>query len=147
MIENLRISSEPKAADQDVTLVKNALYAFNMDVAADRNPHPINLFVRDDAGVIYGGLLANCWGQWCHIDFLWLSEVNRNQGFGTTLMAQAEADAIAFGCRGAYLETFTFQARPFYERHGYKVVGEITDFPPGQSFYWMSKIFDEKEGA
>ena len=28
-----------------------------------------------------------------------------------------------------------------------KVVGEITDFPPGHSFYWMSKLFAEQKGS
>jgi hypothetical protein len=31
------------------------------------------------------------------------------------------------------LDTFTFQARPFYEARGYRVYGELADFPAGQS--------------
>jgi GNAT superfamily N-acetyltransferase len=137
--DNLRISCEPNATAEDITLVKNALYEFNMMRMNDHNPNPINLFVRDESNVIYGGLLASCWGEWAHIDFLWVSEQARHQGFGTKLLNTAHDQARDFGCRGAYLETFTFQARPFYERFGYEVVGEVKDFPPGQTFFFMAK--------
>jgi hypothetical protein len=40
------------------------------------------------------------------------------------------------------LETFSFQARGFYEKCGYKVVGQLDDCPPGQRFYWMYKALD-----
>jgi hypothetical protein len=37
------------------------------------------------------------------------------------------------------LDTREFQARPFYERAGYRVFGELSDFPPGWKAYWMEK--------
>lgn len=137
--DNLRISCEPAASADDITLVKNALYEFNMMRVNDHSPKPINLFVRDESNVIYGGLLANCWGDWVHIDFLWVSEHARHRGFGSRLMETAHGQARDFKCQGAYLETFSFQARPFYERFGYSVVGEVTDYPPGQTYFFMAK--------
>jgi len=137
--DNLRISCEPTASATDIALIKDALYEFNMVRMNDHNPKPINLFVRDTDNVIYGGLLANCWGDWVHIDFLWVSELARNRDFGTKLMDNAHQQARDFGCKGAYLETFSFQARPFYERFGYKVVGEVKDYPPGQTYFFMAK--------
>lgn len=138
-IPTLRIVSEPQASAEDIALVKNALYEFNMMTMNDHNPHAINLFVRDDSNVIYGGVLVNCWGRWAHIDFLWVSEQARHRGFGTRLMDMAHEQARALGCLGAYLETFTFQARPFYERLGYRVVGEVRGYPPGHTYYFMAK--------
>jgi len=35
------------------------------------------------------------------------------------------------GCTAAYLTTFSFQARPFYESLGYEVFGILDDYPPG----------------
>lgn len=137
--ENLRISCEPNAAAGDIAFLKDALCEFNMVRMNDHNPKPINLFVRDEANVIYGGLLANCWGTWVHIDFLWVSDTIKRHKFGTQLMESAHQQAHDFGCTGAYLETFSFQARPFYERFGYKVVGEVKDYPPGQTYFLMSK--------
>ena len=37
------------------------------------------------------------------------------------------------------LKTFSFQARGFYEKNGYRVTGVIEEYPPGESFFWMVK--------
>jgi hypothetical protein len=40
---------------------------------------------------------------------------------------------VARGCSVFYLDTFSFQARPFYERLGYEARLEIHGFAPGVS--------------
>ena len=45
-----------------------------------------------------------------------------------------------YGATKALLTTYEFQARTFYEAHGYQVVGEIKDYPPGSSYYTMVKV-------
>lgn len=136
---SLKIVAEPHAPEADIAFVKNSLYEFNMMAMKDHSPKAINLFVRDESNVIYGGVLVNCWGKWAHIDFLWVSETARHKGFGSQLLEMAHEQARDIGCIGAYLETFSFQARPFYERFGYRVVGEVKDFPPGQTYFFMAK--------
>jgi len=54
-------------------------------------------------------------------------------------MVGAEAAARAQGCRGAYLDAFTFQAPKFYERLGYQEFGRLDDFPPGHARIWFTK--------
>lgn len=67
----------------------------------------------------------------------------RGQGYGTKLMAAAEAEARRRGCRDAYLDTFSFQARPFYERCGYEVFGTLEDFPTGHQRFVMRKSLQQ----
>ena len=55
------------------------------------------------------------------------------------MLAAAEAEALRRGCRGARLFTYSFQARGFYEKHGYTVFGVLDDFPPGHSQIWLRK--------
>ena len=43
------------------------------------------------------------------------------------------------GCTRVFLQTYSFQAKDFYQKLGYQVVGQLDDYPPGQSFYWMRK--------
>ena len=43
------------------------------------------------------------------------------------------------GCSQVMLTTYSFQARGFYEKEGYRVVGEMADYPPGATYYWMRK--------
>jgi len=80
------------------------------------------------------------WGAWLHIRHLWIAEPLRHQGYGSSLLRTAEEEATVAGCRGAFLDTFSFQARPFYERHGYECFGELRDHPPGHAHYFMRKL-------
>ena len=61
----------------------------------------------------------------------------RGQGVGRALMGHAEAHARERECHSAWLDTF--QARGFYEALGYVPFGELEDYPPGQSRYFLRK--------
>jgi hypothetical protein len=50
-----------------------------------------------------------------------------------------EEEATRRGCKYAYLDTLSFQARGFYEKHGYTVFGELAHFPPGHRKYFLKK--------
>jgi GNAT superfamily N-acetyltransferase len=70
---------------------------------------------------------------------LWVHEDHRDSGLGSRLMEMAEDQAKGRGCHSSYLNTFSYQARPFYERLGYVVFGTLTDFPKGHERYYMMK--------
>ena len=57
------------------------------------------------------------------------------EGIGSQLVRRFEEAAAARGCRVFYLDTFSFQARPFYERLGYEARLEIRGFGPGIAKY------------
>ena len=37
------------------------------------------------------------------------------------------------------VKTFSFQALEFYTKLGYTIVGELKDYHPGESFFWLRK--------
>ena len=45
------------------------------------------------------------------------------------LMAKIEEEAKKNGCTNAYLNSFSFHAVEFYKKIGYRVFGELKDFP------------------
>jgi GNAT superfamily N-acetyltransferase len=94
--------------------------------------------LKDERSEVLGGLLGNIWAGGFHVGTLGVAVPLRGQGFGRELMQQAEAYAIRRGCTKAFLETFSFQARPFYEKLGYHVFGTL-DHPVGHQLYFMSK--------
>ena len=99
----------------------------------------MGIFVRDSEGAAAGGLVADiAWG-WLYILKIWVQESLRGKGLGTRLLETAEAEAKKRGCRYAYLDTFSFQARPLYEKLGYEVIVTFDDFPPGHKKYFMKK--------
>ncbi len=100
---------------------------------------PLALVLRDGAETIIGGLWGRFFYNWLFIGLLAVPESLRGQNLGARLMAEAETIARARHCTGIWLDTFSFQARGFYEKRGFTVFGEITDFPPGHERYFLKK--------
>lgn len=94
---------------------------------------------RRKASACLCGVFANAGRDWLHINTLWVDPSVRELGCGTQLMASAEAEALRRGYHSAYLATFSFQARPFYERCGYVLLGTLEDFPVGHQRFFMRK--------
>jgi GNAT superfamily N-acetyltransferase len=88
---------------------------------------------------ILGGLRAvSYWGSF-YISDVVAPEAARGQGLGSELMRQAEHEARVRGCRHMWLDTFDFQARPFYERLGFEVFGRLDGLEPFFPRYFMKK--------
>ena len=100
---------------------------------------PANFVLRSERGEVLGGLLAVIWGGWLRVATLWVSELAHRQRHGSRLLEAAEAYARERGCIGVCLDTFSFQARPFYERHGYTVFATQEDNPPGYARHFLEK--------
>ena len=98
-----------------------------------------NLFLRDENGEIAGGALGNTWGLWLYVSELWIDPPLRGKGYATKLMSVIEQIAIERGCVNSYLDTFSFQARPLYEKIGYRVFGTLENHPKGHSHYLLKK--------
>jgi GNAT superfamily N-acetyltransferase len=107
-------------------------------------PQPLDVVLEDWQGRMLGGLAASTYWGWLELEILWLEAAVRGQGYGARLLAEAEAEAISRGCSRAQVRTFDFQARGFYEKQGYRVVGALDDYPPGHSFYWLRKELAER---
>jgi ribosomal protein S18 acetylase RimI-like enzyme len=66
-------------------------------------------------------------------------EALRGHDLGSRLMEEAEALALERGCIGAWLTTFSYQARPFYERLGYEVFASLDRSPRDNVRIFMRK--------
>jgi GNAT superfamily N-acetyltransferase len=111
--------------------------AFAGFTVTDLGEQPLDALAFDDTGRLVGGLLGQTRWDWLEIEALWVAESHRRTGIGQRLLREAEEAARARGCRHAYLRTYSFQARAFYERQGYRTVGELDGWPPGHRSYWM----------
>jgi len=99
----------------------------------------LRIFLHDKANRTVGGITAELFGGWAYISLLWVEESLRNQGFGSELLHRLETEAINLGCTNAHLDTYSYEARPFYEKAGYEVFGKLDDYPPGHCKYFLSK--------
>jgi GNAT superfamily N-acetyltransferase len=100
-----------------------------------------NFFLRNADGETLGGALGDTWGLWLHVSDLWVDPALRGKGYATKLMNAIEQLAIQRVCASSYLDTFSFQARPLYEKLGYKVFGTLENHPKGHSHYFLKKSF------
>lgn len=105
----------------------------------DAEEVPLEVYALEGDELV-GGLTGSTWAHWLTIELLWVRDDRRGSGLGGQLLAEAERIAgQARGCVGARLETWDFQARPFYEQHGYVVFGVLEGYPPGATEYHLAK--------
>ncbi|MEO5815610.1 MAG: GNAT family N-acetyltransferase [Gemmatimonadaceae bacterium] len=139
MTDRLPIILDLAPRAEDVDQVRAGLMAYNAAAVGPASVTRIALYVRDAEQTIRGGLVGFCAWEWLSVDLLWVEESLRGQGYGSALLAQAEAAARELGCNAVRLDTYEFQARPFYERHGYVVYGKLDGYPAGTRTYLLRK--------
>jgi len=133
---DVRIENDMSAADE--TAVVRGLLAFNEKWLGPSNEQPVRFVARDELGVV-GGLLGHTRWSWLYVAKLWVDERGRGQGIGTQLLTAAEELARTRGCTDASLDTFEYQARPFYEKLGYELFGTLDGYPPGYRQFYLRK--------
>jgi GNAT superfamily N-acetyltransferase len=143
MNRGVRIDDQVSVSDE--TTVVGGLSAFNESWIGPSNEQPVRLVARDDRGVV-GGLLGHTKWKWLYVAKLWVDERGRGQGIGTQLLMAAEGLARERGCTDASLDTFEYQARPFYEKLGYELFGTLEGYPPGYRQFYLRKRLDEGSG-
>jgi GNAT superfamily N-acetyltransferase len=131
-----RIENQPDPLDiewLEVQIHRAASAAMGLGEEVD-----LAIFVRD-AGQVVAGISGWTWGDCCELQNLWVDPSLRNGGLATRLLAAAEAEATARGCSQTVHFTYGFQARAFYERNGYELLGRVENFPSGTDALWYGK--------
>jgi len=104
-----------------------------------------NFFLRDEHGEILGGVMGNLWGDWMYIAYVWVDRALRGHGHASKMLVTAEEQAILRGCSNAFLDTFSFQARPLYEKLGYELFGVEEDHPKGHRHFLLKKHLQKQK--
>jgi GNAT superfamily N-acetyltransferase len=137
---NIAVSEEGR--DEDRNAILYPLIAYNRASGPPTEYRMLALLLKDVAGSVIGGLWGRTSYDWLFVELLFIPESLRRAGLGRALMLQAEQLARERHCTGIWLDTFDFQAKPFYEKLGYSVFGELRDHPRGISQYWLQKRLD-----
>ena len=121
--------------------IRNQIRAYNRSKREEAASEPLNLYLEDEKGNLMAGLVAETFGNWLEIEYLFVKEELRRQGIGSKLLQQAENEAKNRKCRFAFVNTYQFQAPDFYQRHGYKEVFTLQDYPyTGQRYYYQKDL-------
>ena len=135
----LEISGAPRPDDAYMPIWA-PLLAFNQKTVGDAQGEAFALTLSEPGSPeVLGGLWAlSLWGSF-YIGLVVVPEGARGRGLGSELMTRAEAEAVARGCHGMWLDTYAFQAKAFYEKLGFKVFGQIDGPAPMFPRFFMSK--------
>ena len=126
-------------AKKEIDEVRAALMKFNEACVGSDGHTPLNLVEYDADGNVIAGILGGTYWGWMYVDILWVHEEHRRKGLGTRLLLAAEREAAQRGCHHVHLDTMSWQAPAFYQKHGYEVIGILPDIPRGNQKYLLMK--------
>ena len=126
---------------QKSQIIGDLIRSYNRSKREVAESEPLNLYVEDDSGELMAGLVAETFGNWLEIEYLFVKEDLRGQGIGSQLLQQAESEAKKRNCRYVFVNTYQFQAPAFYQKNGYKEVFTLRDYPyDGQRHYYQKDL-------
>ncbi|SDU09379.1 Ribosomal protein S18 acetylase RimI [Pseudomonas pohangensis] len=136
-----RFSLGADAGARDV--VFRQLEHFNLQQVGDLIYEDFQLYARNASDEVVGGMFGHSGLGWLYIDYFWVQDDQRSKGLGQQLLRQAEELALARGCSGVFLYTYSFQAPGFYRKQGYQLMGVLEDCPPGHQRFYLKKRLEQ----
>ena len=134
MAISFSIDEDPKTVEALVEGIKG----YNRRFVEGPPPQKFNVALRDDGGTVVGGAAATLSHRSLYLEVVWNGDTVRGQGHGRKMIQMVEDEGRKRGAVDSWLYTMSFQAKPFYEKRGYKVVGEVP-FPGGHQRIVMWK--------
>lgn len=118
--------------------LRSEIVAFNSThFNAERIPLGFKIIEKTD---LVAGISGHVFGNWLLISWLWCDEGVRGCGFAKQLLNELELAAVEHGAIVAQLDTLDFQAKPFYEKNGYRVTYQMNNYPLDGTRYFMEKV-------
>lgn len=136
----MSVPIKPDNSPEFAEVVKQQIVSFNARHWDASLRQPLGLKITASNGVLLAGLSGRTFGNWFMLDYLWVDDSCRGQGYGKSLMLEAENIARSRGCRFVLLDTLDFQARPFYQQLGYQLVFVQEDYPLCGKRYYLQKL-------
>jgi GNAT superfamily N-acetyltransferase len=139
MNPELQIILIEKPDDSAWEVISGGISNFNLNHAGSDAATPLCVVLRDESRQTLSGLIGDIYYGWLYVSLMYLREDMRGLGYGERILQRAEEEACKRGVKDVYLDTFSFQAPGFYQKLGYRVFGELVDFPPGHTRHFMTK--------
>ena len=119
----------------------NLIRAYNRSNREPSKSEPLNIYLEDEYGNLVAGMVAETFGNWLEIEYLYVSDDLRGQGIGSKILEMAENESRNRGCKYSFVDTFNFQAPKFYKKHGYKEVFALKEYPyTGERYYYTKEL-------
>jgi GNAT superfamily N-acetyltransferase len=139
MMQTYPVEVEAHPTPHDGQFLADQLYAYSVEQTGYDDGTYLTLWVKSPMGERLAGLYGWTWGGSCYIQDLWVQKALRGQGYGTRLLHAAEQEARTRGCHQVILDSYSFQAPGFYQKHGYEVFAVLEDHPRHHRNYYLRK--------
>ena len=146
-MHGIHFSIDTNAKSEDIEALGKGLSEHSRPITGSDGFLPLTVLARNSEGTLVGGVHGTINWTWLHISILWVSADLRHRGLGSKLLGAIEAEGTSRGCVYAHLDTFSYQAKPFYERHGYAVFGILDEYPPGHQRIFLRKTLSQGGAA
>ena len=137
-----------------IELVHDNLYLYNTKLTGNRFDESVKAKKFDNAGafILRGDdneFLGGIVWHWLNdrevfVDYMFVSDKLRGQGWGRKLFAEFEKQVKAEGAEVAGVSTNSFQAPEFYLKIGYKIIKEVPSpqplVPENIHYYYSKKL-------
>lgn len=119
----------------------NLIRAYNQSKREPSKSEPLNIYVEDEQGNLIAGMVAETFGHWLEIEYLYVQENLRGQGIGSNILNWAKKEARERKCKYSFVNTYQFQAPNFYKKHGYEEVFALKEYPyTGERYYYTKEL-------
>ncbi len=122
-----------------INVIKKGVFEFNKPYFGSYQSKVITIYAQNEDARVIGGIVGNTLDKYLRVDWVWVDEAYRSQGIGTGLFKVLEKFAYEHHFQFIQLDTFDFQARPFYEKLGFQCVGTIPKWLDGRDCHFMRK--------
>ena len=121
----MQIAVEADEDDRIRETLVAGMIAFNREAIGVEPGGKFAVTIRGEDGAVNGGVWVRMSGDTAYFDIVYLDAPLRRGGHGSKLLRAAEEEARRRGATTAWLYTTSWQARPFYEKHGFVCIGEM----------------------
>jgi GNAT superfamily N-acetyltransferase len=135
----MKVALEDDAENEVLNGLMAGMRAFNLAAVPELKSHKITASVRDEDGALRGGVIGRLAGDSVYMEIVWNDERARGTGLGSEMMRLVEEEAKRLGAREAWLYTMSFQAKPFYEKLGYRQFAELPWLDGRHARHFMRK--------
>ncbi|MCM2367690.1 GNAT family N-acetyltransferase [Proteus terrae] len=133
---SLKITTNP--TPNEINEIYEGLLTHNLRYIQMEQYSPLAVF-KEDNGKKIGGITGDILGNWLRIRYLWVDKAYRGQNIGTELLQTMENTAKEKGAKYAEVDTFSFQALPFYQKQGFEIFGTLENYPVSDKKYYLRK--------
>ena len=121
--------------------IVNLIRSYNRINREPSKSESLNIYIEDDCGNLIAGMVAETFGYWLEIEYLYVRDDLRGKGIGSKILEKAEKESKSRGCKYSFVNTFNFQSPNFYKKHGYKEVFALKEYPyTGKRYYYTKEL-------